>query len=117
MYMMATDQLQRLRHAIDDQSSGAVLVEMVTGVRKAGAEITAHDRLKTAPKGYGKDHPRVDLLCLKGLVAWKQWPVGAWLATVKAKARLVEFFEQTDPLQQWLDSYVGPSTLPSTDRR
>ena len=78
---------------------------------RLGSSSTAHDRLKTAPKGYPKDHARIDLLCLKGLVAWKQWPVAAWLATPKAKARVVEFFERTDQLQEWLTAHVGPGPV------
>jgi uncharacterized protein (TIGR02453 family) len=110
MYMMATDQLQRYREAVAAEAPGSDLARTATAIRKAGIELTAHDRLKTAPKGYPKDHARIDLLCLKGLVAWKQWPAAAWLASPKAKARVVEFIEQTDQLQDWLTAYVGPSS-------
>jgi uncharacterized protein (TIGR02453 family) len=110
-YMMAPDQLQRYRQALVAEPAGSDLAQTAAGVRAAGIELTAHDRLKTAPKGVPKDHPRLDLLCLKGLVAWEQWPVAAWLATPKAKSRLTEFFRQTDALQDWLNVNVGPSTL------
>jgi uncharacterized protein (TIGR02453 family) len=111
MYTMATDQLQRYREAVAAEQAGSDLAQLAAAIRRAGTELTAHDRLKTAPKGYPRDHPRVDLLCLKGLVAWRQWPVAAWLATPKAKSRLVDFFVQTDPLQDWLTAHVGPSSL------
>jgi uncharacterized protein (TIGR02453 family) len=111
IYMMAPDQLQRYRAALDDGPSGADLARLAAAIRQAGIELTAHDRLKTAPKGYPKDHPQIDLLCLKGLVGWKEWPVAPWLATPKAKARLVEFFVRTDPLQEWLTAHVGPSSV------
>jgi uncharacterized protein (TIGR02453 family) len=111
MYTMAADQLQRYREAAAADPSGLDLARTAAGVRGAGIELTAHDRLKTAPKGYPRDHPRLDLLCLKGLVAWKQWPAAAWLATPKPKARVTEFFLQTDPLQDWLTAHVGPSTV------
>jgi uncharacterized protein (TIGR02453 family) len=112
MYMIAPDQLQRYREALAAELSGTALDRTAAAIRQAGIELTAHDRLKTAPKGYPKDHPRIDLLCLKGLVAWKQWPAAAWLATPKAKARVVEFFVRTDPLQDWLTAHVGPSSVP-----
>ena len=110
-YMMATDQLQRYREAVAAEATGTDLAQTAALVRRAGIELTAHDRLKTVPRGYPKDHPRLDLLCLKGLVAWKQWPVAAWLATPKAKSRLAEFFLQTESLQDWLHTHVGPSTI------
>ena len=111
MYMMSADQLQRYREAVATEPAGSDLACAANAIREAGIELTAHDRLKTSPKGYPKDHPRIDLLCLKGLIAWRQWPVAAWLATPKTKARLVEFFVATDPLQEWLTAHVGPSAV------
>ena len=108
MYMMAPDQLQRYRQAVDGPP-GAEIVPVVAAIRDAGIEITAHGRLKTAPRGYPKDHSRINLLCLKGLIAWQQWPAGAWLATPAAKKRLVEFFDRAQPLQDWLNAHVGDS--------
>jgi len=89
LYMPGAEQLQRLRTAIDDQTSGSALESIVDALRAAGYEIGAHDVLKTAPKGYPKDHPRIDLLRYKGIVMSKSWPVGAWLGTKKAKDRVV----------------------------
>ena len=74
----------------------------------AGIEVTGHESLKTAPKGYPKDHPRIELLRHKGLVTWQQWPVAAWLGTRKAKDRVVAFFLASQPVVSWLDANVGP---------
>jgi uncharacterized protein (DUF2461 family) len=74
-----------------------------------GIDVTGHETLKTAPKGYPKDHPRIDLLRNKGLVAWKEWPAAAWLGTAAAKKRVVDFLRATRPLQDWLADRVGPS--------
>ena len=108
-YMMSADQLQRYRQAVDAEPSGPDLVRRVAAIRDAGIEVTAHDRVQTAPRGYYKDHPRIDLLCLKGLVAWREWPAGKWLATTQAKVRLLEFLAQAGPLDEWLAAHVGPS--------
>ena len=118
MWMMASDQLARYRKAVADDGPGAELVQH--GGRGQGAhkvEITGHDALKTAPKGYPKDHPRIELLRNKGLIAWKEWPVGAWLGTRKAKVRVVDFLRATEPLRAWLAANVGPSELPEDGRR
>ena len=116
MYMMAGDQLERFRRAVDAEPAGSGVARIVAAAREAGIEITAHDRLKTAPRGYPKDHPRIGLLCLKGLIAWRQWPAAGWLATPAAKSRVVEFLLQAEPLQHWLDSHVGPSKLTAARR-
>ena len=62
--------------------------------------------LKTAPKGYPKDHPRIELLRYKGIVTWKQWPPAAWLGTRRAKDRVVEFLQLSKPLREWLKARV-----------
>jgi uncharacterized protein (TIGR02453 family) len=111
-YVMMPDQLDRYRRAVDDEKSGPALVELVGGLRQAGTEVTAHDTLKTAPKGYPRDHRRIELLRHKGLIAWKQWPVAAWMGTAKAKPRVVDFLVAARPLNAWLDQNVGPSALP-----
>jgi uncharacterized protein (TIGR02453 family) len=111
MYMMAPDQLERFRRAVADERKGRELVELVAKIRKRGIDVTAHDVLKTAPRGYAKDHARIDLLRHKGLITWKQWPVGAWLGTRKAKDRVVDFLHASQPLNQWLEKRVGPSEL------
>jgi len=111
MYMMSPDQLDRFRRAVADERKGRELLPLLAKIRKRGIDVTAHDVLKTAPKGYPKDHPRIDLLRHKGLITWKQWRVGAWLGTRKAKQRVVDFLHASQPLNQWLEKRVGPSEL------
>jgi hypothetical protein len=62
--------------------------------------------VKTAPRGYDKDHPRIELLKLKGITMSKAWPVGGWLGTRKAKDRIVATLEAARPLNDWLAQHV-----------
>jgi uncharacterized protein (TIGR02453 family) len=112
MYVMASDQLERFRSAVDDARKGKQIEGIVSKLRSSGIEVSAHDELKTAPKGYAKEHPRIELLRLKGLISWKSWPVGAWLGTAKAKERVVAFLRSSKPLNDWLNRNVGPSSQP-----
>jgi uncharacterized protein (TIGR02453 family) len=112
MYEMAPDQLERYRAAVDQERSGQELADVVAKARRARLDVAGHDVLKTAPRGYPKDHPRIEFLRFKGLIAWKQWPVQGWLATRRAKNRVTEFYELSSPLNAWLQAHVGPSTLP-----
>src|ERR671918_3205684 len=102
MYEMARDQLDRYRKAVVDDRSGGDLAAMVAEAKAARLEITAHEILKTAPRGYPKDHPRIELLRHKGLIAWREWPAGAWLGTRRAKDRVIEFFRRSKPISDWL---------------
>ncbi len=115
-YVMASDQLERYRRAVADEVTGEALVTITSSIERAGLEITARESLKTAPKGYAKDHPRIELLRHKGLIAWKQWPPAKWLATAGAQQRVVDVLMAAKPLLAWLDRHVGPSTMP-TERR
>lgn len=108
-YAFATDQLTRYRRAAAQDLPGEALQRVVDDARAAGLTITAAGTLKTAPRGYPKDHPRIELLRLKGLVTWKQWPVEPWLATEGAKDKVVAVLRASEPLVQWLDTHVGPS--------
>jgi uncharacterized protein (TIGR02453 family) len=116
-YMLAPDQLERFRRSVADDKLGKALERKVTTARSAGYEVTAHETLKTAPRGYPKDHPRIDLLRMKGLILWKQWPVAAWLGTAQAKTRIVDLFSAAKPLNQWMDANVGPTTQPGWGER
>jgi uncharacterized protein (TIGR02453 family) len=116
MWQMASDQLERFRAAVADDRSGPDLERRVAELRDAGVTVEAHDVLKTAPRGYPKDHPRIELLRYKGLTAWQEWPAAAWLGTAKAKDRIVGFLERSRPIVAWLDDHVGPSTLPPSGR-
>jgi uncharacterized protein (TIGR02453 family) len=113
MWEMASDQLERYREAVVVARSGEGLADLVSVARAAGLVVESRDVLKTAPRGYRKDHPRIELLRYKGIVTWRGWPAGAWLGTKSAKDRVNEFFERSQPLGEWLRINVGPSTLPA----
>jgi uncharacterized protein (TIGR02453 family) len=111
MWEMAPDQLERYRMAVSEERSGVKLVDLVAKARAAGLEVSGHEVLKTAPRGYPKDHPRIELLRYKGLITWREWPAAAWLGTRRAKDRVIEFFRLSQPLNDWLRTHVGPSAL------
>ncbi|MEP6623695.1 MAG: DUF2461 domain-containing protein [Acidimicrobiia bacterium] len=111
-YQMASDQLERWRAAVDDERSGAEVVELVAALRVGRLEIGSMDALKTAPRGYPRDHPRVELLRMKGLTAGKSLPVARWMHTAGAASRIVGVWDKCAPMNHWLADRVGPSTAP-----
>jgi uncharacterized protein (TIGR02453 family) len=114
MWEMAPDQLARYRQAVVDDDAGVELEQAVASVRKARLSVMGHDELKTAPRGYPKDHPRIELLRCKGLVTWNEWPPAPWLGTRRAKDRVVTFLERSRPVVEWLREHVGYTTIPSS---
>ena len=91
MYMPSPELLARYRQAVDSDRAGTTLQQIIADLEKKGISVSSHEVLKTAPRGYPKDHPRIDLLRNKDLVSWQEWPVGPWLATAKPKQRIVQF--------------------------
>jgi uncharacterized protein (TIGR02453 family) len=106
MYQMSPEQVDRYRRAVADDSSGSALTALIAGIEEHGIGVAGRDSLKTVPRGYPKDHPRLDLLRHKGLVAWKEWPPAAWLGTAAASERVVWFLRTSRPLRDWLSEHV-----------
>ncbi len=112
-WMMADDQLARFRAAVDDDHAGPELEEAVAAMRSAKLD-PAGDALKTAPRGYARDHPRIELLRRKGLAGVRDFEPAAWLHTAGAARRITDTWRAAAPLSAWLNRHVGPTTeLPS----
>jgi uncharacterized protein (TIGR02453 family) len=114
-YRMAPDQIERYRMAVADDTTGPELVTALAKLAKAQVTVEGSESLRSAPRGYPKDHPRIDLLRHRGLYAWRSWPVGAWLGTASAKKRVVDMLRSAEPLQTWLDDRVGRSEAQPDD--
>ncbi|MBO0730789.1 MAG: DUF2461 domain-containing protein [Acidimicrobiaceae bacterium] len=108
MYHMPAEQLARYRAAVAAELPGQALANLVADARRSGMEVIAHETLKTVPRGFDRAHPRAELLRLKGLVTWREWPAGTWLASSRARTRVVEFLRGSRPICDWLDAHVGP---------
>ena len=90
---------------VDDRTLGHLYGDRLAS--RTPRTISGLDQLRTAPRGYAADHPRIDLLRHKGLVMSRSWTVGAWLGTKKAKDRVVTALEAGRPLREWIDRHVS----------
>jgi uncharacterized protein (TIGR02453 family) len=116
-YAMAADQLERFRAAVADDVTGPPLAALVAGLERRGFRASAIDELKTAPRGYPKDHPRIALIRRKGLIMMRSWEPAAWLHTKAAATKITDAWKAAVPVCAWLDRHVGPSELPPEDDR
>jgi uncharacterized protein (TIGR02453 family) len=107
MWQLGPEHLERYRTAVASDDSGAELEQVIALIEKAEVTVHGHGALKSAPRGYPADHPRIALLRYKGLTAWKQWPVEPWLETAAARDRLISFFRTVQPLCSWLTTHVS----------
>lgn len=116
-YHLLPDQLDRWRAAVDDDRSGPAIEAAVAEVRRAGLDVESRESLVRAPRGYPKDHPRIDLLRMKGCHAGRSFPPRRWLSTASALDRIVDTWRQAEPLTRLLDLHIGPSHLPPDEAR
>ena len=110
-HQMAADQVERYRQGVDDKRTGGKLARVVGEIRSQGYTVGG-DALKTQPRGYPADHPRIELLRYKGLAAWIEFGSPAWLHTAEAAERVAQAWRDIAPLSRWLDANVGSSTMP-----
>src|SRR5262249_1635029 len=104
----ASDQVERMRRAVDDDVAGAELVRAVAAVRKAGFEINGQ-QLTRVPAGYAKDHPRADWLRYKSLTAHRDFGCPAWLSTRRVKTEVAKAWRSPGPFPPGLHPQVGSS--------
>ena len=107
MWQMEPEPLERYRQAVASDGPGAELEQVIARIEKDDITVHGHSVLKSAPRGYPADHPRIALLRYKGLTAWKQWPVEPWLETAAAKDHVMSFFRTVQPLCSWLTINVS----------
>jgi uncharacterized protein (TIGR02453 family) len=66
-YFFEDAQLPRWRKLVGADKTGNEIAGIVTKLRKAGYAVRSYDEYKKVPKGFAADHPRAELLKMRGL--------------------------------------------------
>jgi uncharacterized protein (TIGR02453 family) len=113
IYHPARDQLDRMRTGVADDVSGPALEDAITAVRRARLDVSpgGEPPLATAPRGFDRQDPRIELLRWKGCIAGKDLGAPGWLHTARAADRVAAAWRKAAPLVAWLDEHVGPSEI------
>lgn len=106
--VMAFDQLHRFRSALDDETSGAEFEQIITTLASRDLPVShgAEQPLKTAPRGYAMDHPRIEHLRWKGAVVIQEWEEASWMHSPEAIEAIREVWRDASPLRNWLTDHV-----------
>lgn len=95
LYEPSRAQLQAGRTTIDEHpQAAAALQRELDELTDAGYEL-AGPPLKTAPRGYDADHPRIDLLRMQHYAALVHLPLGSSLDDITAA------WDRVQPLVRW----------------
>ena len=87
-YLPTREQLAAFRRAVDDGEPGDELDQLLDELAGTGLELRTGGSLRTAPRGWPRDHPRIELLRLRALTLGVTHPPRAWLHTRECLTRI-----------------------------
>jgi uncharacterized protein (TIGR02453 family) len=114
-YGMARDQLERYRAAVASDEAGPELERAAEAARAAGLELAGRT-LRTAPRGFARDHPRIELLRHTSLFAGRRVAGERGIRRAEALEHVGGAWRAAAAMNDWLDRHVGASELPAEGR-
>lgn len=105
-FHMSPAQLVRYRVAAADERRGAALAGLVERLAGKGWDVRG-DRLKTAPRGFSADHPRIELLRHKSLYVARVHPPDDALHERATADRVRRGWREVRVLNEWIADHVG----------
>jgi uncharacterized protein (TIGR02453 family) len=102
-YEAAADRLARVRTAIDEDRRGKEL-EKLLGKLVAGGWELGGDKLKTSPRGYDADHPRIELLRHKSMTLGKSYGFEPIIHSADLVEQVRRDWRATSPLLDWVNT-------------
>jgi len=95
----------RYRAAVDAPASGAELAGVSADLTSAGFSLEG-EALRTRPKGFAADHPRLELLRRKEMMAINRLGTPPWLDTAEAATQVRASWRRVRPLVEWMTEHV-----------
>lgn len=100
-YDADAEHLRRFRDAVVDERRGTELEQLLADLEGDGW-VRGGDRLKTSPRGYDADHPRIDLLRHRSLSVSREHGFAPYIHTAELLDRVRDDWRATRPLVEWL---------------
>lgn len=115
LYAPTSGQLARLRAAINSPAVATLESELAKLKRGRPTWDVDGAVLKTKPRGYDADHPRIDLLRMTRLILTRSYDDEKLLASRKALDACRRDWRAIAPANEWLADHVGPEEEPGRD--
>ena len=100
-YEASTARLASIREAIVHDRHGAELERILGSLQVDGWELGG-DKLKTSPRGYDGDHPRIELLRHKSMTLGKNYGFEPFIHTPELLDRVRADWREARPLIDWV---------------
>ncbi|MEQ6902812.1 DUF2461 domain-containing protein [Nocardioides sp. YIM 152588] len=101
VYEASGERLASLRAAMADDRTGPVLERILGDLERGGFEVHG-ERLKTVPRGYDKEHPRVELLRMKTILGSRRYGFEPFIHTPELLDHVRADWRRLRPLVEWL---------------
>nr|WP_281272235.1 DUF2461 domain-containing protein [Nocardioides marmorisolisilvae] len=105
-YEASGSDLARIRTSIDVEATGKQLQQILTKLEKAGFEIGG-EKLKTSPRGYDADHPRIELLRHKSITVGRPYGFDKVIHSPKLVDAVRKDWRALRPLVDWVSERLG----------
>jgi uncharacterized protein (TIGR02453 family) len=105
-YEASGPRLARIREAMADDRRGAELERVLATLAETGWTVGG-EKLKTSPRGYDADHPRIELLRHKSLTLGKSYGFEPFIHTPDLLDRVREDWREATPFVDWVCDHAG----------
>lgn len=106
-YEASAARLAVIREAISDDAHGAQLEGILKELGASGWEVGG-ERLKTAPRGYDIEHPRIALLRHKTLTVGREYGFDPVIHTSDLVAKVRADWHAATPVLDWVTAHGSP---------
>ena len=105
-YEASSPRLARIREAIADERRGTELEGIIGSLRTEGWTLGG-DKLKTTPRGYDADHPRIDLLRHRSMTLGKSYGFEPVIQTPELLSLVRRDWRVATPFVEWVSDNAG----------
>jgi uncharacterized protein (TIGR02453 family) len=98
--------LARIRESIHHEATGKELQRILARLEKAGFEIGG-EKLKTSPRGYDAEHPRIDLLRHKSITLTKHYGFDKVIHSPALVDAVCKDWRTLRPFVEWVEVRLG----------
>ena len=109
-YSPQGQQITRYRGVVDGPAGGE-LERLLAGYARKPYVLEGNS-LKTYPRGWSPDHPRIDLLRMRALTLSRTYAPAGWMGTRQGLTTVRKDWRAMRPLIEWLADHVGPGEDP-----
>jgi uncharacterized protein (TIGR02453 family) len=105
-YEASPPRLAAIRGAMAEERRGTELQGILDRLTRSGWELGG-ETVKTSPRGYDADHPRIDLLRHKSMTLGRSYGFEPFIHTAELLDRVRADWREASPFVEWVGRYAA----------